>query len=208
MRAIVARAAAIGIPIERPPRPMLDDLTRGANHQGIALEASAYPYAPLDDIIAAGGTVLLLDHLQDPQNLATLLRTAEAAGVAGVVIPRERAVEVTPSVVNASAGAVEHLRVAQVPNLTRAAETLKRGGWWVVGLDTGPSAGDLFTADLPAPVALVVGAEGGGIAPNLRQTCDLLVSLPMRGRVASLNAATAGAIAVFELVRRQITEST
>jgi 23S rRNA (guanosine2251-2'-O)-methyltransferase len=183
---------------------MLDDLTHGANHQGVVLEAAAYPYAALDDALAAPGTLLLLDHLHDPQNLGTLLRAAEASGVAGVVIPQDRAVAVTPAVVNASAGAVEHLRVAQVPNLARVADQAKERGRWVVGLDTGPDARDLFATDLPSPLALVVGAEGGGIGPNLRRRCDVLVSLPMRGRVASLNAASAGAIALFELLRREI----
>ena len=190
------------MPVERPFRALLDELTRGANHQGAVLEASAYPYVALDEIEAVAGTVVLLDHLQDPQNLGTLLRAAEAVGVAGVVIPQDRAVDVTPAVVNASAGAVEHLRVARVPNLARSADRLKEAGWWLIGLDTGPDAVDLFAADLPSPAALVVGSEGAGIGPNLRRRCDLVAAIPMRGRVQSLNAATAGAIALFELHRR------
>ena len=207
LRAMVARAAESRVPVERPPRAMLDDLTRGANHQGVALEATGYPYADFDDVLAAEGTVLLLDHLQDPQNFGTLLRAAEAAGVAGVVIPHDRAVAVTPAVVNASAGAVEHLRVAQVPNLARSLDTLKQGGRWIVGLERGAGAVDLYAADVPTPTALVVGSEGSGIGQNVRGRCDLLVALPMRGRVASLNAATAGAIALFELLRREVTAS-
>ena len=203
LRGIFALASAGGIPVERPPRAMLDDLTRGANHQGIALEAAGYPYADFDDVREAEGTVLLLDHLQDPQNLGTLLRAAEAARVAGVVIPQDRAVAITPAVVNASAGAVEHLRVGRVPNLARSIEALKRGGRWVVGLDAGPRSVDLYGAEVPTPVALVVGGEGSGIGQNVRAHCDLLVALPMRGKVASLNAATAGAIALFELLRRE-----
>ncbi len=197
-------AAEQALPIDRPPKAMLDDLTRGANHQGVALEASAYPYAALDEIEAASGTVLVLDHLQDPQNVGTLLRAAEAAGVAGVVMPNNRAVEVTPAVVNASAGAVEHLLMARVPNLARAAASLKERGWWIVGLHSGPDVPSLYETDIPTPVALIVGAEGAGISQLLRQHSDLLVSLPMQGRVASLNAATAGAIALFDLVRRQM----
>ena len=195
-------ATARGGVIDRVPRPLLDDATRGANHQGVALEAEAYRYAPLENLLDASGTLLVLDHLQDPQNFGTLLRAAEAAGAGGVVIPQNRAVEVTPTVVNASAGAVEHLHVAMAPNLARALDAFKRRGRWIVGLDAGPDAGDLFTTEIPTPVVLVVGAEGSGIGANLRKSCDLLVALPMRGRVDSLNAATAGAIALYELLRR------
>lgn len=203
LRAMLARADELDLEIERPPRMLLDDLARGANHQGIGLEASGYRYAEFDEIVAAPGTVLVLDHLQDPQNVGTLLRAAEAAGVAGVVLPQNRAASVTPAVVNASAGAVELLSVALVPNLARSLDALKAAGRWTVGLDAGPEATDFFAADVPTPVALVVGAEAEGIGQNVRGRCDLLVALPMRGRVASLNAATAGAIALFELVRRE-----
>ncbi|MDP9363086.1 MAG: 23S rRNA (guanosine(2251)-2'-O)-methyltransferase RlmB, partial [Chloroflexota bacterium] len=204
LRALLARAEELGLPVERPPRPLLDDLARGSNHQGVGLEASGYRYAEFDEVVAAPGTVLVLDHVQDPQNVGTLLRTAEAAGVAGVVLPQDRAAAVTPAVVNASAGAVELLAVAIVPNLSRSLDTLKKAGRWVVGLEAGEGAVDLYKADVPTPVTLVVGAEGGGLGQNVRGRCDLLVSLPMRGQIASLNAATAGAIALFELVRREV----
>jgi 23S rRNA (guanosine2251-2'-O)-methyltransferase len=203
LRGLMRLATERGVEIERIPRLMLDDATRGANHQGIALEAEPYRYAELEDLLAAPGTVLMLDHLQDPQNVGTLFRAAEAAGVAGVVIPEDRAAEVTPAVVNASAGAVEHLRVAGVPNLVRALEALKRSGRWVAGLDAGASATNIFTTEIPTPAVLVVGAEGTGLGMNLRKHCDLLLALPMRGQVDSLNAATAGAIAIYELLRRE-----
>jgi len=204
LRAIIRDAAELELEIERPPRMLLDNLTRGANHQGTALEASEYEYRDFDDLMHTPGTILVLDHLQDPQNFGTLLRAAEAAGVSGVVIPQDRSVAVTPAVVNASAGAVEHLAVALVPNIARGLDTLKRAGWWIVGLDSGPNASDLYSTDVPTPVALVVGAEGSGIGQNVRSRCELLVSLPLRGQVASLNAATAGAIALFELLRRDL----
>ena len=202
-RTLLNLAAGRGVEVDRIPRLMLDDATRGANHQGVALEAEPYRYVAFDTLLEVPGTVLILDHLQDPQNLGTLFRAAEAAGIAGAVIPEDRAAEVTPAVVNASAGAVEHLPVATVPNLARAVEALKRSGRWVVGLDAGPGATDLYTTDIPTPVALVVGSEGTGIGANLRKHCDLLLSLPMRGRVDSLNAATAGAIAIYEILRRE-----
>jgi 23S rRNA (guanosine2251-2'-O)-methyltransferase len=202
IRDAVNAASQRGLPIERPERRVLDELTAGANHQGLALVASRYPYATLEQVIEGDGTVLILDHLQDPQNLGTLIRAADAAAVAGIVIPRDRAAEITPAVVNASAGAVEHVLVAQEANLVRAIEALKQRGRWVLALDTGERALDLFTADLPLPAALVVGSEGSGVTPIVRKACDLVVAIPMTGKVASLNAATAGSIALFELVRR------
>lgn len=203
LRALMKLAVERGGEVDRVPRLLLDDATRGANHQGVALEAEAYRYAAFEDLLEIPGTILVLDHLQDPQNLGTLLRAAEAAGVAGIVIPRNRAVDVTPAVVNASAGAVEHLRVAMVPNLSRSLEALKRSGRWVAGLDAGPDAQDIFAVEIPTPAVLVVGAEGSGLAANVRKSCDLLLALPMRGRVASLNAATAGAIALYDVLRRE-----
>ncbi|HEU5430116.1 MAG TPA: 23S rRNA (guanosine(2251)-2'-O)-methyltransferase RlmB, partial [Thermomicrobiales bacterium] len=203
LRAIVAAAEARRASIERVPRLLLDDALPGAHHQGVALEAEPFPYVELSDLIAAPGVVLVLDHMQDPQNFGTLLRAAEAAGAAGVVIPQDRAVAVSPAVVNASAGAVEHLRIALVPNLPRAIEQLKGAGRWAIGLDAVPGAVDLLAADLPTPAALVVGGEGAGISHAVRNACDLFAALPMRGQVASLNAATAGAIALYELLRRE-----
>jgi 23S rRNA (guanosine2251-2'-O)-methyltransferase len=203
VREITSSAASQHLPVERVDRRFLDEVTHLANHQGVAAEASAYPYVGLDEITAASGTVLVLDHLQDPQNLGTLIRAADAAGVAGVVIPRDRAAEVTPAVVNASAGAVEHVRIAKVPNLPRALSTLKAAGWWSICLDTGDGALDLFAAELPLPGALVVGGEGSGVGSLLRKQCDVIAAIPMRGTVASLNAATAGSIALFELERRR-----
>ena len=207
LRALMALGAERGAEIERVPRLMLDDATRGANHQGVALEAEPYRFTVFEDLVAVPGMILMLDHMQDPQNVGTLFRAAEAAGVAGVVIPEDRAAGVTPAVVNASAGAVEHLRIATVPNLARALEALKGSGRWVAGLDAGPAATDIFTTEIPTPTVLVVGAEGSGLGANLRKHCDLLLALPMRGRVDSLNAATAGAIAIYELLRRESRES-
>lgn len=207
LREIRRLAEERGASIEQIPRLMLDDATRGANHQGVGLEAGPFRYTILEDLMEAPGTVLVLDHLQDPQNVGTLLRAAEAAGVAGVVIPENRAAEITPAVVNASSGAVEHLRVATAPNLPRAVAALKESGRWVAGLDAGPSSTGIYQTTIPTPVALVVGAEGSGLGSLLRKHCDLLLALPMHGRVDSLNAATAGAIALYELLRRDAMEN-
>jgi 23S rRNA (guanosine2251-2'-O)-methyltransferase len=202
LRALVALARERGVTVDQVPRPLLSDATRGANHQGVALEAELFPLVELEEILDGEGTILVLDHLQDPQNMGTLLRAAEAAAVAGIVIPENRSASISPAVVNASAGAVEHLRVAVVTNLARALEAIKRSGRWVVGLDAGPAAQNIYQSDVPQPVALVVGAEGAGLSSLIRSQCDLLLALPMRGRVSSLNAATAGAIALYELMRR------
>ncbi len=202
LREIVRLAGEKGAEVDHVPRLMLDDAMRGANHQGVALEAGSYRYFPFEDLLAMPGTIVVLDHLQDPQNVGTLLRAAEAAGIAGVVIPQNRAAEVTPGVVNASAGAVEHVRIATVPSLPRAIEALKGSGRWIAGLDSGPGSVDIYSATIPAPTVLVLGAEGSGLGSLLKKHCDLILSLPMHGRVESLNAATAGSIALYELLRR------
>ena len=198
----IATASRMDVPVERIQRLELDALTNGANHQGIALLTSEYPIASLDDIVAREGTILVLDHVQDTQNMGSLLRAAEAAAVAGVVIARDRAADITPATVNASAGAVEHLLVAREANLARTIELLKATGRWAIALDTGPGAVDLFSGDLPLPAILVVGSEGEGLTPIVKKACDVVAEIPMAGRVASLNAATSASIALFEIVRR------
>jgi 23S rRNA (guanosine2251-2'-O)-methyltransferase len=199
---IISLAQQQEVLIERVPRPMLDDLAQGGNHQGIALDAGEFPYVDLEDVIEREGTVLVMDHLNDPQNFGTLMRAADASGVAGIVLPSDRSVSVTPAVVNSSAGAIEHLFVAQTPNLARALDKLEDSGRWIVGLDEGEDASSLYEADIPSPVALVVGAEGTGLTPIVRKRCQMIVSIPMLGQVESLNAATAGSIMLYDLLRR------
>jgi 23S rRNA (guanosine2251-2'-O)-methyltransferase len=187
-------------PVERVPRPRLDRL--GSGHQGVALEVSGYPYRDLQDILVfarsqeESALVLILDALQDPQNLGSLLRTAEGIGVHGVLLPLRQTATVTPAVVSASSGASEHMLIAQV-NLAQAIETLKANGIWVVGLDNGPQAALPQHIRLDGPLALVVGSEGQGMRPLVRDSCDLLMRLPMRGKIDSLNAAVAGSVALY-----------
>lgn len=196
---IVANARLIGCPIVETPRERLDDAV-GGNHQGVVAQAAEYPYADLDELLAARGEAaadrlyLALDHLQDVQNLGTLLRTAEAMGVTGVLLPGRRSAGVTPAVVNASAGAVEHLKIALVSNLVQALEVLKEKGVWAAGLDAAPEAKRLGTVDLSGPLVLVVGAEGAGLSRLVRDRCDWLIEIPMVGKVESLNAAVAGSV--------------
>jgi len=189
------------IPVKRVPRGRLDRLK--SNHQGVALEASGYPYADLVDIFELAEErkeplfVLLLDTLNDPQNFGTLLRTAEVVGVHGVVVPLARTVGVTPAVVNASSGASEHLLVAQA-NLHQAIDALKEAGAWVIGLDqNGETVGTIRESSLQGAIGLVVGSEGEGMRPLTAKSCDILMKLPMKGKIESLNAAVAGSIALY-----------
>lgn len=206
---IVALAERAGVPVRTTPREQMDKLLAGAKHHGILAEASPYPYMSLRELEALWARrdppplMLLLDHLQDPQNMATLLRTAEALGVDGVVIPAHRAAGITPAVVNASAGAVEHLRIARETNLVRAMRALQAAGLWLVGLEQAPGARLHVKADLTGPLGLVVGSEGEGMSRLVREACDFLVYLPMAGQVNSLNAAAAGSIALYEVWRQR-----
>jgi 23S rRNA (guanosine2251-2'-O)-methyltransferase len=206
---LIALAQTANVPITQVERRALDEQTEGVNHQGVALEAGLYRYAQLDEMLALAQArgeeplLLLLDHVQDPQNVGTLLRTADVVGAHGVVLPDRRAAGITPAVVNASAGAVEHLLIAQVTNLVQAIETLKEQGVWIGGLEDDPRAVDFDRQRADLPLALVVGAEGPGLARLVRERCDFLLKLPMAGHVASLNAATAGSIALYSLWRKR-----
>jgi 23S rRNA (guanosine2251-2'-O)-methyltransferase len=203
LREIERLARERKVEIERVDRATLDGLVHG-HHQGVMLEAGPYPWAEdydLAAIVAARGIVLALDGVVDPQNVGTLLRTAEAVGVALVVLPSDRAAGITPAVVNASAGAVEHLQVAQEVNLARFLDRAKRTGLWVVGMAGDEGSASLFDTSMTPPVVLVIGSEGSGLRRLIREKCDVLVSLPMRGEVESLNAAVAGSIGLYEVVR-------
>jgi 23S rRNA (guanosine2251-2'-O)-methyltransferase len=197
---ILQLCVARKIPGERVPRTRLDSL--GAHHQGVALEVSGYPYADLAEILARAEQrgeapfLLILDTMQDPQNLGTLLRTAEAVGVHGVLLPLRHTVTVTPAVVHASSGASEHLLIAQA-NLAQSIETLKTAGVWVIGLESSSLGTDAGRLRLDGSLALVVGSEAEGMRPLVRDSCDALLRLPMRGRVDSLNASVAGSIALY-----------
>jgi 23S rRNA (guanosine2251-2'-O)-methyltransferase len=198
---ILDLAAGLRLPLRRVPRSQLDRIAKV--NQGVALEVAGYPYADIQDILRRANKlaeqpfVLALDHVQDPHNLGALLRTAEVVGAHGAIIPRRRAAEVTPAVASASAGACEHLQIAQVTNLARTLGDLKAEGLWVAGLDSHPDAQPYHQIDLNLPLALVVGAEGQGLSRLVRETCDLLLRLPMRGQIESLNASVAGGIALY-----------
>jgi len=197
---ITRQASSLGLPVEVFPRQKMESLYPGS--QGIAIEVSGYPYSNLADILLLAEDnnervwILILDALQDPQNLGTLLRTAEITGVHGVLLPYRQTATITPAVVNASSGASEYMLVAQV-NLAQAITSLKMEGVWVIGLEEDENSELLGDVRLDGPIALVVGSEGQGMRKLVRDSCDVLLRLPMRGRIASLNAAVAGSVALY-----------
>ncbi len=199
-------ARASGIRIKRVPRTSLD--REISNHQGIVAIVDPFEYGSIDEMLELAVErgeppwILLLDMIQDPQNLGTLLRTAEAVGVHGVVIPARRSASVTPAVVSASSGASEHMIIAR-SNLADAIGRLKKADLWIAGLENAPEASIYWDADLKGPLGLVVGSEGSGMRRRVRESCDFLVGIPMRGEIDSLNASVAGAIALYAVLERR-----
>lgn len=203
LQPILTAARAKGVPTAVADKQKLSNLAQSGAHQGVVLEAGPFPYATLEDILAQARHqgertfILLLDLIQGPQNVGSLLRTAEACGVHGVVMQERRAPDISPLIVNYTAGAVEHLLVARVTNLNRAIEQLKENDVWIAGLARDETAQKLGAADLDRALGIVVGHEGGGLRRRVRDSCDFLLEIPMRGRVDSLNAAVAGSIALY-----------
>ncbi len=197
-----------GVQIGKYRREDLDAWVNEANHQGVVAFCEEYPYAEVEEIADAlskaegDAVVVVLDHVQDPQNLGSILRTCECAGVLGVVLPVDRAVGVTPAAVRASAGAAEHLKIARLPNLVSALERFKGAGAWITGLEAVEGAKPYSEIDYKGKVVLVIGSEGNGICSPVRAKCDFLAKLPLFGRVNSLNAGVAAAIALYEILRQ------
>jgi len=207
MQRIVALAKEKGIIIQEVDRRYLDKISATGRHQGVAAQIAAVEYAELEELISKPQDpawppfLLVLDGLQDPHNLGSLLRSAEAAKVGGVIIPKRRAVGVTPVVAKVSAGALSYVPVARVVNIPRAIDDLKQAGYWIVGADMD---GELcYEQDLTGPIALVVGGEGEGLSRLVKEKCDFLARIPMLGQINSLNAGVAGALLMFEVVRQR-----
>lgn len=208
---ILSRAGKEGIPVQFVPRSVLDRLAGGVNHQGVAALLSPKEYIPVDGILQRAAEqredplVVVLAGWEDPQNLGSMIRSAEAAGSHGVIVPRHRAVPLTGAVAKVSAGALVHLPVSRVGNLSRTLQDLKDAGLWVAGAD---AAGELpyYEADLTGPLALVIGGEGKGLG-HLAKICDFLVRIPMVGKIGSLNAAVAGSILVFDVLRQRCSKA-
>ena len=205
---VLGIAQAARVPVERVGKERLGELAEGGVHQGVAAELKAYVYAELEDLLALARAasqpplLVMLDGIQDPHNLGAIIRSAYALGAHGVVLGRDRAVGVTASVAKASAGAVEHLRVARVTNISRALEELKRKGVWVAAADP---KGDtpLWNAPLDGPIALVVGAEGEGVRPGVLAHSDFRLRIPTAPGLASLNASVAAALLLYEVARQR-----
>ena len=197
--------AAANIPVKYVPRTQLDALSSHGAHQGIALETAPFPYATIQDVIASAGDgsalVVVLDHVTDAGNFGAIVRSAEVVGAAGVVIANKRAAEVTITTYKTSAGAVMHLPIARVPNLTRALDDLKVAGFWAVGASEHAEE-TCWEADLTGRVALVMGSEGEGISRLILEQCDLLTKLPQRGQTESLNVAQAATALCYEWLRQ------
>jgi 23S rRNA (guanosine2251-2'-O)-methyltransferase len=208
LKAILGEARRAGLPVDRVPADRMTRLVGFDGHQGVLLEVGERRWADLPSLIARAAAagrepfVLILEHLQDPTNFGTLLRSAEAAGVDGVVFPERGAAPLSASAVKASAGASEHLGLIRLPTIGEAIHELKSAGIRLVAADQDAPA-SAWDSDLSGPLAVVVGSEGSGLSGATKRRCDLLVSFPMAGRVASLNAATAGALLLFEVVRQR-----
>lgn len=207
LRSIRMEAQRLGIRIVSVDRKLLDKLAGGYRHQGVVARVKAYRYLSFDDMIeriaplSVCERILILDGVTDPRNFGAILRTADGAGVHYVVIPKDRSVEVTPLVTKASAGATHHINVVKVANLRRAIKDLKQHGYWAAALDA-QSRDTIYEKDFPARLAIVLGNEGSGVRPiNLRE-CDFAVSIPMLGKVPSLNVSVAAAVFLYELVRQ------
>ena len=206
--AILAKAKEKGVTVKEVDTRKLDALCAGENHQGVAAVAAVVEYAQLDDIFALAEQrseppfVIIADSVEDPHNLGALIRSAEAAGAHGLIIAKRRAVGLTYAVGKASAGAVEYLPVVRVPNLAGAVEELKTRGLWIYAADM--DGQPWCKADLSGAVALVVGGEDHGVGRLLKERCDAVLSLPMRGQINSLNASVAGAILMYEVVRQRM----
>jgi 23S rRNA (guanosine2251-2'-O)-methyltransferase len=209
LRELLDLARGANIQAVARPRADLDELAAGGVHQGVVAVVGEYNYAQLDEVLKIASKsgrpplVLVLDSVQDPQNLGALVRTAYVVGAHGIVIPKDRAVGVTPATVKASAGATEHVRIATVTNVARALEELKEAGLWIAGAVAAGDSKAPWDIDFTVPIALVLGAEGKGIRPLVQRGCDLLVQIPMEGQVASLNVGAAGAMLLYEIVRQR-----
>lgn len=208
IRQIRTMAREQGILVQEVDRPRLDLLAEGRAHQGVLALVAARAYVEVDELLARARDrgeaplILILDGIEDPHNLGSLLRSCDAAGAHGIIIPERRAAGLTPTVAKVSAGAIEYVPVARVTNLARTLDQLKEAGLWICG--THQDATETYTrAKLTGPLGIVIGSEGAGMGRLVTEKCDFLVRIPMRGHVNSLNAAVAGAILLFEVVRQR-----
>ena len=206
---ILRMAKQAGIPVKEVDSRKLDGMCGGENHQGIIAMAAVHAFSEVEDIFALAESrneppfILVCDEIADPHNLGAIIRTAECAGAHGVVIPKRRSAGLTSIVAKTSAGAVSYVPVARVPNIPALLEQLQKEGVWVFGT-AAEGTSDLYSADLKGPAAIVIGSEGDGMTRLVREKCDFLVSIPMKGKISSLNASAAAAILLYEAVRQRL----
>lgn len=209
LNAIIAMAKEKKIVIKEVDRKKLDAMSQTENHQGIIAKVTPYKYCEMDDILNESKNrsedpfILILDEIEDPHNFGAIIRTAEISGVHGIIIPKRRNVGVTPVVYKTSAGAVEHMKIAKVTNINSAIDLLKKSGVWIYGADMHGEK-YCFDTNLKGAIALVIGSEGKGISKLTKEKCDVLVKIPMKGKVNSLNASVAGGILMYEALKQRI----
>lgn len=202
LQEIIDLCRDLSIPVRFEPREALDRLTGSPAHQGVVALGAAHQHVELEEVAAGASLLVVLDGVEDPHNLGAIIRTAHAAGAGAVVVPERRAAGLTETVAKAAAGALEHLPVARVGNLTQALEHLKRQGYWIYGLDErGEQSYD--QVDYASPTALVLGGEGKGLHQLVRKHCDFIVRIPLAGKISSLNVSVAAGIVLFEWKRRK-----
>ncbi|OWR26902.1 23S rRNA (guanosine(2251)-2'-O)-methyltransferase RlmB [Saccharibacillus sp. O23] len=209
MQPILTEAKKRGVVVQTADKRKLDTLVPGIQHQGVVAQAAPYVYAEVEDLLAAAAAkdedpfLLILDEIEDPHNLGSILRTADCTGVHGVIIPKRRSAQVNATVSKTSAGAAEYVPVARVSNLAQTMEKLKEAGVWIAGTDV-RAEGEIYETDVfKGPVALVIGNEGEGMGRLVRETCDVLVKLPMQGQINSLNASVAAGVVMYEVLRQR-----
>ncbi|QGU00758.1 23S rRNA (guanosine(2251)-2'-O)-methyltransferase [Candidatus Syntrophocurvum alkaliphilum] len=196
-----------GIYIQTVEKQRLDQMYTITNHQGVVAQVENYEYSEIEEVLEKAALkgekpfIIILDSIEDPQNLGSIIRTAECAGVHGIVIPRHNSAEVTSAVSKASSGAVEHIHIVREKNLVNIIKYLKEQGMWIIGADMSASD-NFFQTDIPTPATIVIGSEGKGIRRLIKENCDMLVKIPMKGKINSLNASIAAALLVFEVVRQ------
>lgn len=193
------------IPYKIVSKKELDKFTT-ENHQGVVAEVGEYEYYELDDILQTKvkyPLLLMLDGIEDPHNLGAIIRTSEACGVSGIILPKHRSAKITETVVKVSTGATEFVKVAIVTNLTETIKYLKKQGYWIVGAENDPTSVEYHTLKYDMPVVLVIGSEGKGISRLVKENCDFLIKIPMRGHVTSLNASVSAAILMYEIIKHQ-----
>ena len=208
IKVILGLAKEKGIIIKEVDRRKLDAMSGGLVHQGVIAKVTPFKYCEVLDILEEAEKknenpfIVILDELEDPHNLGSIIRTAELCGVHGIIIPKRRNVGVTPTVYKCSAGAIEHMRIAKVTNINKTIDSLKELGIWVYGADM--NGGYCYETNLKGPLALVIGSEGKGISKLTKDKCDVMIKIPMKGKVNSLNASVAGGILMYEIMKQRI----